>query len=401
MSRVMLRPYSQACVVFLIGIACLIGASQHSPLRADDGGDAARGSSAARPRREVAWLEGDKFQRQLNLPMGISWTEIPLRRGLGRIAANQGVAIWLDRRVDPGQAVDFSIRGTPLLSALEKLAIQLKLGVGSVGNVLYLGPPAVAEKLATVAALRREEVAQLPAEARSAWQTRRPMRWEALAAPHELLEQWASELDLGDAPLQVVRPELLPHDRWAAADFPSLPLSDRLSLLLAGFSLTYDISRDGSAIRLAPLPESATITRTFRPDNALRAEQQVARQFPEVAVSRRGNRLTASGRFEDLERIARLLRGEQINMPAVQDADVRLSLKVENEQVGGIVRALERQYGLTVKLDPALGELLTKRVTFEVKLVTLEELLEVVLTPAGITYRLDGKTLELRPAQAR
>jgi hypothetical protein len=147
------------------------------------------------------------------------------------------------------------------------------------------------------------------------------------------------------------------------------------------------------------MPEAVSISRTFSPDNALRAEQRIAREFPNVKMERRGNRLTATGRFEDLELIGRVLRGEKVTALVVDGAKTRFDLKVDNAVVGAIIGTLKKQRNLIVKLDPAVSDKLDTLVTFSVQQVTLTELLEAALKPVGITFRLNGNTLELLPAK--
>ncbi len=360
------------------------------PSDSDAGRDQGRGAGPA-------WREGRDFQRQLQLPVGIAWSETPLLQGLNRLAESQGVAIWLDRRVDPNRLMDLSTSGVSLEVALRQVAAKLNLGVGFVGNVVYLGPKPVAIQLATIAALKREATAKFGADARVAWQRKIAFRWDPLTSPAELLDRLTRELRFNGGEVRVVELERLPHDLWAGGNFPPLSPTDRLTLLLAGFDLSFDLARDGTAIRLAPLPESAALSRTFSPSNALRAEQQLAREFPGVKLERRGNRLTATGHFEDLELIGRLLRGETISAPVVEGAEVRFDLKVDNTEVGAILGALKKQRNLTVTVDPAVRDKLGTLVSFNVQQVTLAELLDVALKPAGITFRLDGTTLQLLP----
>lgn len=382
------------CQIVHAYAACLIGI-----LSALMGGSGSRALADDAP-AAIAWLDGKAFQRQLQLPYRISWSDQALRDGLASVSRNQRIAIWLDRRIDPGRVMQITTGGESLQGALEQVAAKLNVGVGFVGPVVYLGPKPVAERLATIAALKREAVATLPQESRATWQRRRAFQWDVLTSPRELFDEVVAEIRPRDEPLKVVLPERLPHDLWAAGDYPALPPTDRLTLLLAGFDLSFDLARDGTAIRLAPLPDEVAMARTFTPDNALRAEQQVARAFPEVQLERRGNRLTATGRFEELELIGRMLRGEPIAPLAVDDADTRFDLKVENTKVSGIIGALKKQRDLTVVVDPAIAARLETLVTFSVEQVTLVELLEAALHPVGIGFKLQGNRLELRGKQA-
>ena len=372
--------------VFLIGIVSVLNGGGTPCASADD----------TLASDVVAWYTGKDFQRQLQLPGPISWSDQSLRQGLKGVAKSQRIAIWLDRRIDPDRVMNITTRGETLQATLQQIAERLGVGVGFVGDVVYIGPKPVATRLATIAAIKRQATAKLPSEARTQWQRQQPFRWEALTSPRELLEQLATEVKVG-GPIEVVQSDRLPHDLWATGDYPPLPPTDRLTLLLAGFDLSFDLARDGTKIRLASMPKSVSISQTFSPDNALRAEQQIGRAFPNVKMERRGNRLTATGRFEDLELIGRVLRGEKVTPLVIDGAKTRFDLKVDNAKVGAIIDTLKKQRNLTVKLDPAVSDKLETLVTFSVQQATLTELLEAALKPVGIAFRLDGTTLELLP----
>jgi len=373
-----------AYAVFVIGIACAWHGGGTPPAFGDE--------------NQVVWHVGKDFQRQLQLPSPISWSEQTVRRGLTSLSKSQQIAIWLDRRIDPDGLISITTRGETLHATLRQIAQELNVGVGFVGNVVYIGPTPVAARLATIAAIKRQATANLPLEARTQWHRKQPFQWEELTSPRELLDRLSAEINVSGQ-LKVVQAERLPHDLWASGDYPSLPPTDRLTLLLAGFDLSFDLSRDGTAIRIASMPESVSISQTFNPKNAMRAEQRFTREFPNVKLVRSGNRLTATGRFEDLELIGRLLRGEEVKALPIDDAKTRFTLTVEQKPVGAIIGLLKKQRNLTVKLDPGVSKKLETLVTFSVQQVTLTELLKAALEPVGIAFRLNGSTLELLPGE--
>jgi hypothetical protein len=379
-----------AYAAFVIGIVCAL----------NGGGLPSAAADESRASDVVAWRVGKDFQRQLQLPSSLSWSDQSLRRGLTSLAKSQQIAIWLDRRIDPDGVISITTRGETLLATLRQIAEELGVGVGFVGDVVYIGPKPVATRLATIAAIKRQATETLPSETRSRWQRAQPFRWEALTSPHELLDRLVEEVNVSDQ-LKVVQAERLPHDLWASGDYPPLRPTDRLTLLLAGFDLSFDMARDGTAIRIASMPESVSISRTFSPPNALRAEQRFRREFPHVKIARRGNRLTATGRFEDLELIGRLLRGENVNALEIDPAKTRFTLTVETAPLGAVIAKMQKERNLTVEIDSTISDKLQTLVTFSVQEVTLSELLEAALKPVGIDFRLNGSKLKLMPAKPR
>ena len=189
----------------------------------------------------------------------------------------------------------------------------------------------------------------------------------------------------------------LPHDLWVAGNLPPLAVADRLSLLLAGFNLTFDIAEDGSAIRPTGIPEQVSVQRRYSPPGSLAtASAKIASDFPNVRIKTEGTRLLVSGTFEDHVRIASLLRGDAVPRPTRPAGEKRYDLKTESP-VGAIVKLLVEREKLQITVDPSVRPLLQSRVSVEVKQATLRQLLDATLEPAGIRYELAGKSLKLLP----
>ena len=128
-------------------------------------------------------------------PVSFQWKTRPLRDGLVRLAESQRVGILIDRRVDPETSVSFGASDVPLEEALSYLAQEIKLGACRVGPAGYIGPEPVAKRLATIASIRREECAKLPGKLRPKATAKKPLAWEQLSTPRELVKQ----LEIGRA----------------------------------------------------------------------------------------------------------------------------------------------------------------------------------------------------------
>jgi len=341
----------------------------------------------------IAWKTGDDFRRQLRQPVGFSWQENPIRAALGNLSRNRQLAIWLDRRVDPGVPLDLSVEGISLHDALRRIAASVGCVVSYPGPIAYIGPRDATAKLATIAALRRQDVTRLPEPIRMRFELRDVWQWDELSSPRELLQQLCQR-----AGIKLVNLERIPHDLWPAADLPALSLTDRITLVLAGFDLTFEIARDGSAIRPMPMPAEAQLERTYPLRSTNRGiARKLAETLPAATLSRDGKQLTVTGSWEDHETVAAALRGERPTGKQVAEGETRFDLRVSNEAVGAIVKVLAEHEKLTVKVDPAIQANLQQRVSFDLKQAKLEEVLEQALKPVGIAFQLKAGTLELRP----
>jgi len=333
----------------------------------------------------------------------LHWDQAPLSEAVERLAHALQHAIFVDRRVDPTRRVSFSARDQSPDAVLEALATELSLGVSRLDTLHYLGPPETARQLRTLAELRREEVKRLPPGERKVLLERESRSWPRLAKPREIVLQW-----LQPAGWSVRHAELIPHDLWPAGQLPVMSLADQLTLLLAGFDLTFAPVAGEQAIEIRPIRGPVTLQKTYRVARDRMPEPDVLqRELPDAQFQVRGGQLTVGGRLEDHERLLELL-GRRPTRPArptrTQTIEQRYTLRVDHQPVGAVVEQLGRQLGLNVRLDQAAieaaGLTLDQRVSFAVRDATLDGLLDALLKPAGLTYQLEGQELTIVPPAA-
>lgn len=346
---------------------------------------------------EQVWSTGAEFDRQLDATIGVRWGGNPLRPALANLARSQHVAIFVDRRVDPDQLLDFVVEDVSLRQLLQRLAAQLRLGIGQVGPVVYLGPPQTAAVLGTVAALKEDQDEQFPAALRTQLRRKQPLQWPELTAPRELVQRLA-----GDAGLQVQGLEQIPHDLWPEVDLPPLNFAQAMSLVLAGFGLTFDYVPEGPGVRLNPLPVEASITRRIPlPGSPAVARAEIRRRFPGLQFTIDGSHVVVDSTIEVADEIRRLLDGSSARpKPPAATAKVekRYTLRVQDQPLGAVITAVAKEVGLELRFDPRVQDYRDKLVWLDVKDATLDQLLQILLKPAGLTYQIDQQTLDIRPA---
>ncbi len=342
------------------------------------------------------WKTGPALRQALDAKLSLTWSERQLRDGLANLSQSTQVAIFLDRRIDPSQTLELSAADEPLQLLLAKIGGQAKAGVAAIGPCVYLGPPETAAVLSTVAAMRRNEVSKLPADAKLRLLRTQAWQWSELAEPRQLLADLARQ-----AGVNVQNAELIPHDLWPAQSLPPLPRVDRLSLLVAGFGLTFQIDAQGTAIRLVPLPESAALEKTYTTrGNAADLAVQLRRIVPLAQIRTEPGKLRVTASQDDHDKVERLLAGERVTTtkkvkPGAGGGEKRYTLTVENQPAGAVLKTVANSLGKELKYDEALLEKLKTNVSFTAKDVTLEELMKKTLTPLGLTYKLDEKALEI------
>lgn len=370
------------------------------------------GVSAGEP---AAFLTGAAFRRTIEQPVSATEEESNLRMIVRGLEDLKHVSILLDRRIDPTAMLSASATGESLREFLERLASGSSARATVIGNTIYLGPPAAAEKLRTIVALRRDELfdKQSPiAEGRRIELTRgNTLHWVNLDRPVEILERVARDAALGIEGLEQV-----PHDLWAAATLPDAGVIEALSLVLVQFDLTFAWTVRGEGVRIVPIPERVEIERPHDPGKGLSADATLSRwkeQVPGLEARVERGKVVVSGTLETHELIERLRRGGRVpdkttateNTPLKPLKFERYTLQIKNKPASVLLEALGQptRGQLSFVYDQAelkaAGIDLDKLVTFEVKNATIEGLLKATFDPLGLTFEIDDRTVRLKPAR--
>jgi hypothetical protein len=214
-----------------------------------------------------------------------------------------------------------------------------------------------------------------------------------LAEPRKLIEQLAA-----DVGVRVVGLDRIPHDLWPGASLPPLSFAERLTLISAGFEMTFEFSRDGTALRFVPIPDQVALERSYSVPTDIRSRAaQLSKMFPESTIRSNGNTLSVVALLEDHNTIRDLLDGKSVSRPTVIGAtrrpEVRIaSLKVENKPVGAVIEYLAEQLKIEVEFDHATKSRLSELVSFTVRDATQQQVFKAALDPVGLSFRLqDGK----------
>ena len=332
---------------------------------------------------------GRQFENQLNAKVTISWSGQRLRAAIRNLSKSQGVAIMLDRRVNPDQLIQLSVRELSLKEALVTLADQIQMGVCYVGPVAYLGPPQITTKLATLAAIKEMQAV----ETSRPLTTMQSRRWEALATPRELLQAIAEEAALSISGIQAV-----PHDLWPAVQLPRLSISQQLTLILAGFDLSFDIDT-ATSIRIAPIPNQLSLRRSYTLGrNSKRRIERIRKQFPEAIISIANNRITIDSTQEIHQAIRKTL-GISSARPGkrnVTTGEKRYTLE-NRAPVGAVLNTIAQSTGYDLDISADAQERLKDPVSINVNEVTLENLLRASLDPAGLKFKIADGTIKVFP----
>ncbi len=367
----------------LVIVAALLAGSPVSPVAAQVAGEKSAG--------ETDWLSGDEFIRRLNAPVGVNWQSNPLREALAGLARQQRTAIFLDRRIDPDQRIDYASGGErPYREVLQQIAAEVDAAVGTVGPVIYLGPTETARELATLCLIQEQRLKQFANPAQQRLTTRRPWSWPALDEPRQLLEQRAEEYQVNIDNLTDV-----PHDLWPGYQLPTLTFVESLTLVLAGFQATFQWD-DARRVRLVPFPtEPLFVEQTYQVPRQQSKLRTALAEFPNATAEWQANGLHIRGRWEDHQGILAALSNDTQRSQGRGGTTV-FTLTLKNQPVGAVLKTIENQTKFRFDIDPTAVNSLGHRVSFSIKEQALDVLLQKTLEPAGLAYEIRDKVIRIR-----
>ena len=363
------------------------------------------GSSAPRDRATTEFLTGPKFQAELDKPLSGSWTNVELRTLLNKLASKAGIAILLDRRVDPTTTIPVEIVNRSLKDGLEEMARKRGAGISIPDNVVFMGPPSAVSRLRTLIELRSAELQSktnpVPERRRNSLARRHTFSWGDLDTPAEILKQIADHHQL---PIRQL--DRVPHDLWAGNSLPSVTAAEALSLVLIQFDLTFAWTEGGQEIELIPIPETVVVERRPRAKGRSSTDilKSVNEQFPGLAAHLDGTEVVVRGTVEEHEAVAAFLNPSTIRKPAVPGLTPlrkRLfTLTYQRAPVRAIMKEMEKTGSIFVYDAAALsaaGIDLDQPIDLKLEKATVDEFFKALFTPLKLSFEIDNVTVKLTP----
>lgn len=292
----------------------------------------------------------------------IHWQGVATGDAIARLRALFDETVFVDRRVDPNLRVSIDLIATSAEQVLTAVGSEHDLAAVRLRTLVYFGPSPVAARLRGLADTKTKEIARLPAAARVALAGRRDFSWPRLSEPRRLVMQVAQR-----SGWRIANPEQIPHDLWAAGELPDLTAAEQLTLLLIGFDLSFEMKPGERAIEVVSLPKTTLIPTTAKARLPTRNAPKRSAPRPE-----RGTKQV-------------------------------YTLRVQEKPVGAVISELRQRLQWTIEIDEEAirdaGKSLDQRVTFSVENVDREDLLDALLTPAGLEYQIHGERIRVLPSR--
>lgn len=353
-------------------------------------------SEKARP----AWLVGDELEQKLRSAVSITLTSVPLREELFKVSRHEGIGLFIDRRVDPMKLISFNEANLTFEQLLWKLAAKNELGVCQLGEIYYLGPADIAQRLPLVWYELKAETNKLKRRSKVKWEAREPVRWPILNEPAQTLNALAKKYQFKIRPkapsvegaqataaavaVSQVSGSAIPHDVWPEIQLPDLPVDEQVALLLVGFGLWFERSDDGAEIQIIDFPSIDRGQIAWNGTDDLRKSlSTLKRQLPEVSFSMRGKTLIAKGSLNDLVTLTDWLVSQR---EAERGAVQTYSLKTHATRQQILTTVCQR-INRNLEFAPDLARIMDERIELSVDKVDLDEVVRQSLAGSDLKFR--------------
>lgn len=348
------------------------------------------GQTVAQQPRSATSASGSGANDAQQAAYSINWSDRELRAGLASLAATENRPIFLDRRVDPGQVVTFRSEQVPFTRLIGLVAQHLRLASAELQDVVYLGPAPNTSSLPALVSLKQAEVVQVSPELARKFAARKPRSWPRLSTPRSLLTQWSSEESIAISNL-----EAIPHDLWDATELTPLNQVEYLSLILFGFGKTFEILSDDS-LRIVELDMQAKARHRYEARISTDELTRLRSDHPALKLQRTSSGLQAEGPLAAHGELARYL--QRLTVSTAVRGTTTYTLTLSEQPVGGVLQALARETGLTLRISPQISsDQLSQRISISVQQASLEDLLTAILKSTPLRFDLQGKQLDILP----
>jgi hypothetical protein len=336
---------------------------------------------------EQTVLANARFEQQLEALISTRW-DLPLKDVLHSIRQTQRIAIFMDRRINPAQQIQLEVQDKTMRTTLQQIANQVNAQISHIRNVIYIGPKKTTHLLATVAAIHAEQHRRNQAENTRIFTLGKNTQWNRLAQPQSIVTAIAETVNV-----RITNIDKIPFDLWDKHALPNLPFAMRMSIVLAGFDLTYQMNNDGS-ITLIPFPNEASYQKAFATNVSAVNLNRIKNRFPTLRITNNMQQLVASGRWEEIAELELLLSGNIITRPRPMTTSKQVyTLSVTNQTIQDVLQAIASNEKLELTGSEAAQKSWDKRISLEAKELPLADLLRQVVGKGNLQYRIVDKQL--------
>lgn len=306
----------------------------------------------------------------LHSPVTGSWKGVALRALVEQVADAADVPVVIDRRVDGATPLSIDADGVPAGELLRRMASEAGYGVAEVRAGVRIAPRDVVPMIEAGDREAARAEATAPAGLRRRLARNDSLEWEAASRPRDIVKSLARS-----SGILVEDLDRLPHDHLPAAHYRTMPLGDRLSLVLGHYGLTF-ATAGADSIRVVAIPAASVAS--------------AASDTPGPSATARPDRGSRATTGPSRSRVKR---------PPPGTPEERFSLEAA-APVSELLATLASRFGLKLVIDePSLmakavdpGEI----VRIKVADVPRDGVFDAVLEPLGLTWTIEDGSLIVR-----
>lgn len=353
-------------------------------------------------------LTGKEFKAALGSRFSINAARQPANATLRAISDTQRISILLDRRIDRDRKLQRDIVGLSLLTALQQIAEDLDAAASVIGGTVYIGPSDSAKKIQTLIEIQKKRLASLDRKRRAELNRSKLLHWSDLTPPKDVLMKCTTGygLKLSGQPV--------PHDLWQWNSLAGLDAFEAITLTLIQFDLTFELSVDGTEIVVQQVPESVSLTRTYRVTSQTTIKQAVEtcrQQFGIETTTPTRQGLTFIGSSEQHAQVALIVRGRSqtektktpkspAGMSTIPLAKRQFNLPAQTVPAVALITSL-RESGIDIRIDKqqfkAAGLTLNQRVKLQFDNADIDTVFKLLCDQMHATYTIDGEIITIVP----
>lgn len=333
---------------------------------------------------------------------------VSMKSVLEDIAGSYEIAFWIDRRVDGDQSVSLSTKNKETIqTTIEKLADDCNCEIAYLNQIVYFAPKTQA---ATVDfAFWNLSIATQtasPAKEDPSFQTVDRWQWSHPTEPSRLFRDRAQQ-----QAFDIDNLDLIEHDLWAPKSLPPGSFAAQWTCVLAGFATTLDQTdqrqKEHWSVTPAVTPEDVSFEYSPKQMTSVGKLEftKWKELWPTVVVKR-----TPTGFWKidapvaahrDFVRRANTLEIERITprpskpKPKPTLDNSRYSLKLQGT-FGAVLIALREQAAIEFTPWPLPASVTDRRITLDIKDVTLDSLLQSLAQQAKVEIIRREKIVTIR-----
>ena len=377
----MLRNF-ESIIAAILAIASCLATMKHSA----DGP-----KTADAPRFQERLKSGRAFRTACHKRLSVFRQNEPLHQFVSGLSRNQSIAIFVDRRIDNSQLIDFDGREKSPLVILFELGADRNAAPAMVGDSIFFGPASVSASLPYLENQLKQQINKLPKPLQKKWLHRELVSWPRLSRPRQLLAELFNRNGL-----TLEGADAIEHDLWRQQALPRMAVYRQACLLVVGFGKWIKISDDGKSAKVVDFPNLESVSISYETTKAADLAKAVQKAFPQAKVRKTKRTVSVSLPIAEHTQVAKVAATSNMSRPTQSGDKLIVSLKVDGGQIGSILNSVATKLRVELDYDESLVPVLRQRVSFDLKDVPYEELIAKTLEGQPVSFQLTKERLILR-----